>query len=277
MKTISRRSFLSAIVPALAAAPRPPVPIALQLFSLRYDCDKDLEGTLRAVARMGYQGVEFYRSYLDFTTDRAKALRKLLDDLHLSCAGAHTPPAHLAPDRLPRTIELNQILGSRRVVQASAPKIATARGWYEQAERLTAAATRLRREGLRAGFHNHAGEFQAVEGKIPWEIVAANTPGDVILQLDTGSALSAGADPVSCMKRYPGRTATMHVKDYSSRGKVLLGEGDAPLKDIFDTAERIGGIECYIIEQEGSERPMEVVERCLGNMRAIRLQAGNED
>ncbi|MFB3828983.1 MAG: sugar phosphate isomerase/epimerase family protein [Bryobacteraceae bacterium] len=268
---LSRRAFLGAAAPVLAASGRPRVPIALELFSLRYQCEEDLEGALRAVARMGYQGVEFYRSYLDFTPERARAVRKLLDGLQLFCAGTHTPPAFLAPDRLPRAIELNHILGSTRIVQASSPRITAAKGWFEVAERLTAASARMRSEGLRAGFHNHAVEFQAVEGKIPWEIVAANTPAEVFLQLDIGSALSAGVDPVSCIRRYPGRSATMHVKDYSPRGKVLLGEGEAPLTKIFEAAERTGAVECYIIEQEGSERPMEAVERCLRNMRnAIR-------
>jgi sugar phosphate isomerase/epimerase len=89
-----------------------------------------------------------------------------------------------------------------------------------------------------------------------------------------GAAISAGADPVAFIKKYPGRIYAMHVKDYDTGGKgfeVLVGEGSAKWKEIFQLADKIGGIEFYIVEQEGSGYPpLETVERCFKTMKKLR-------
>jgi sugar phosphate isomerase/epimerase len=274
-----RRLFLGAAASLIgaggAAAKRKRIPIALELYSVRDECKRDIKGTVRAVAKMGYDGVEFFATYFDYSLEELKELRKLLDDLGIRCFSTHNSAKFLTPELLPRAIEVNQILGNQQIIQASAPKIPTAKGWNELAERLNAAAAKLKPLGMRVGYHNHDVEFRPVDGTIPWEILAGNTTKDVILQFDVGAAISAGADPIAWMKRYPGRTVTMHVKDYSpdpAKGfKVLTGEGVAPWKKIFKLAEKSGGLECYIIEQEGSGYPpLETVERCLKAMRKLR-------
>jgi sugar phosphate isomerase/epimerase len=128
---------------------------------------------------------------------------------------------------------------------------------------------------MRTGFHNHGAEFVPVEGKRPFEILAENTAKDVILQFDVGAAMSVGADPVAWIKSQPGRTVSVHVKDYSkdpAKGyRVMLGEGDAPWEEIFQAAESVGGVEVYIVEQEGASLPpLETVEQCLKNWRKLR-------
>ena len=96
-----------------------------------------------------------------------------------------------------------------------------------------------------------------------------------MLQLDTGNCLEAGADPVAWIKANPGRIRSLHVKDYSAgEGKgygVLLGEGDAPWNKIFKAAESTGGVEYYLIEQEGSRfSSLETAERCLAAYKKLR-------
>ena len=61
------------------------IPIAVQLYSVREDCAKDLPGTLKAIAKMGYKGVEF----AGYHGRSAKDLRRMLDDLGLKVAGSH--------------------------------------------------------------------------------------------------------------------------------------------------------------------------------------------
>ena len=80
---ISRRSFLAAAAGSIAyAAPRgKAVPVGLELYSVRDELKQDLFGVVRAVARMGYQGVEFFSPYFSWTPEYAKEVRKLLDDL----------------------------------------------------------------------------------------------------------------------------------------------------------------------------------------------------
>ena len=61
--SLTRRSFLaaSATLPwALrASASSSSIPIGLELYSVRDELAKDPEGTVRAVAQLGYQCVEF--------------------------------------------------------------------------------------------------------------------------------------------------------------------------------------------------------------------------
>lgn len=272
--TLSRRSFLA--LPALGAlAQRKKVPYGLELYSVRDQMKVDVPRVLREVARMGYEVVEFYAVYFDYTAEQAKELRKVMDDVGLRCTSTHNAGKFLEPENLNRTIELNQILGSRHIIQASAGKITSLDGWRRVADRLNEVAGKLRPHGLRTGFHNHPLEFQPLEGRLPMDVLGESTAKEVILQLDAGAALAAGADPVAFIRRFPGRIASVHVKDYSPEpGKgfrVLLGEGAVDWKALFEAAETVGGVEYYFIEQEGSEYPsMETAERCLAALRKLR-------
>jgi len=93
-----------------------------------------------------------------------------------------------------------------------------------------------------------------------------------MLQLDVGTCLATGNDPVAWIERNPGRIRSLHLKEWSpEKGyRVLLGEGVGPWKKIFAAAESTGGVEYYLIEQEGSDYPeMETAERCLAAYRKL--------
>ncbi len=145
-------------------------------------------------------------------------------------------------------------------------------GWKQVAATLSKASGKLKTANLRAGYHNHLPEFQPIDGKRPMEVLAANTPHDVMLQLDVGTCLEAGSDPVAWINANPGRINSLHLKDWSPQQgyKVLFGEGVAPWKKIFAAAEKTGGVEYYLIEQEGSAYPsMETAQRCLAAYKKI--------
>src|SRR2546425_433273 len=275
---ISRRSFISAVAMASALAPilakRKPIPIGLELYSVRNELAKDLTGTVSAVAKMGYKNVEFYAPYFSWTADYAKEVRKLLDDLGITCLSTHNGASSFAPENLDKAIELNSILGCKYVVMASAGRVEGLDGWKAVAGKLNAGAEKFKAARLRAGYHNHQVEFRPIDGTRPMEVLAKNTDKGVMLQLDVGTCLEAGSDPVAWIRQNPGRINSMHCKDWSpdpAKGyKVLFGEGAAKWKDIFAAAEKTGGIEYYLIEQEGSAYPaLETVERCLANFRRI--------
>jgi sugar phosphate isomerase/epimerase len=282
MKTfdmLDRRTFLAmaGALPFAAAgwAQTRKVPIGLELYSVRDDLMKDLPGTVTAVAKMGYQVVEFYSPYFEWTTDKAKEVRKLLDDLGIKCLSTHNGGQSLA-EGLSKAIELNQIIGSKYIVQASPGKIAGLDGWKALADRLTAASEKLKPLGMAAGFHNHQLEWHPVEGKRPMDILAANTPKDVALQLDCGTCVEAGADPVAWIKANPGRIKSMHLKDWGAGEKrgyaVAFGEGDVPWKPLLSAAESVGGVEYLLIEQEVSAPggAFAMAQRCLENYKKLR-------
>jgi sugar phosphate isomerase/epimerase len=279
--SISRRSFLALAGAApfvLAAHKVKSVPVGLELYSVRDELAKDLMGTVRAVAKMGYEVVEFFSPYYQWTPDYAKEVRKLLDDLKTRCLSTHNGANAFTPEGIQKAIELNQILGAKYVVMASAGgRVEGLDGWKGVAERLTQASEKLKPLKMRAGFHNHKTEFVPIEGTRPMDVLAANTPKDVTLQLDVGTCVDAGADPIAWINANPGRITSIHCKEWGAgagedRGyHTLFGEGDAPWLKIFEAAEKVGGVEYYLIEQEGSRfPPLETAERCLAAFKKLR-------
>ncbi len=245
-------------------------PVGLELYSVRGELGRDLPNTLKTVAQIGYQVVEFYSPYFKWTPAYAKDVRAQMDDLGLRCYSTHNGFESFTPgENLAHAIELNQILGSRYIVLASAPgKTTGVDGWKSLCERISAAVDQLKPHGLSAGYHNHQAEWAKLEnGQRILEVIAANTPKDFVLQLDVGTCEEAGADPVAWVKANPGRIKTMHLKDWAPGEKgyhVLFGEGVTPWKDLVAAAKSVGGIEFFLIEQEGSRySEFETAKRCL--------------
>lgn len=273
----SRRSFLamSAILPwALkSVAASSAIPVGLELYSVRDALKQDPEGTLRAVAQMGYQAVEFYAPYFEWTEPQAKQTRKLLDDLGVHCYSTHNDAEYFNADKINRARDLNLILGSKYVVLAWSDPQPSLDGWKAIADKLNSAAETLQSSGLKTGYHNHQAEFTGAPGQRPIEIIAKNTKPSVMLQLDVGTCLEAGADPVAWIRANPGRIQSIHCKEWSrdpAKGyKVLFGEGVADWKGIFQAAESVGGVDYYLVEQEGSRFPeLETARKCLQSFRA---------
>jgi len=272
---VSRRSFIaiSATLPwALQARAANSIPIGLELYSVREGLKKDPEATVRAVAQMGYQCVEFYAPYFEWTETQTKQTRKLLDDLGIHCFSTHNDSSYLTAENIGKARDMNLILGCKYVVMSSSKPKPGLDGWKEIADSLNFAVDNLESSGLRAGYHNHQTEFTPLEGQRPMEILAKNTKPSVMLQLDVGTCLEAGSDPVAWIRANPGRIRSLHLKDWSpdpAKGyTVLFGEGSADWKNILGAAESVGGVEYYLLEQEGSRfSELETAKRCLESFR----------
>ncbi|WP_291987090.1 sugar phosphate isomerase/epimerase [Luteitalea sp.] len=278
--SLSRRSFLAAavttpFVAALSAATRPMV--GLELFSVRQDLARDLFGTVRTVAKTGYEAVEFFSPYYQWEPSYARQVRQLLDDVGMKAPSTHNSADVFTPEGLKKAIDLNVTLGSTLIVMASAGRgVTTLDDWKRVADRLAAAAETLRPLGMAAGFHNHQTEFTPIQGTRPIDVLAKQTPRDVVLQFDVGTCVDAGQDPVAWIKANPGRIKSLHCKDWApgegpDKGyHVLTGEGVVPWKEIRAAAEAVGGVETYLIEQEGSRfTPFETIEKCLATWKGM--------
>src|SRR5437870_9916852 len=112
--TISRRSLLAvlAATPFVSAGAYKHIPVGLELYSVREDLKKDLMGTVRGVAKLGYECVEFYSPYYDWTADYTKKVRGELDALGIRCYSTHNSMVSFAPGGINKAIELNRILGA---------------------------------------------------------------------------------------------------------------------------------------------------------------------
>ena len=289
---LTRRSFLaaSAALPAAIAARSPlnafaadqsasqsdkKLPIGLELYSVRNELSRDLPNTLKTVAKMGYEVVEFYSPYFKWTPAYAKDVRAQMDDLGLRCYSTHNGFESFTPgENMAHAIELNQILGTRYIVLASASGRNGLDGWKKLCEELTTAVEQLKPHGLKAGYHNHQAEWAKLDnGQRIIEVIAANTPAEFALQLDVGTCEEAKADPVAWVKANPGRIKMMHLKDWAPGDKgyhVLFAEGITPWKELLAAAESVGGAEFFLIEQEGSRfSEFETAKRCLDTWKGM--------
>jgi len=248
------------------------IPIALQLYSVREDCARDLYGTLEAVAKMGYEGVEF----AGYHGRTAEELRKILEDLGLKVVGSHLRIDTLMGDELKKTVEFNKILGNKYLIVPILPeKMRQSKAaWIEAARLINEISEKVKPEGMRVGYHNHAVEFIPIDGELPWDIFFGEANPDVIMQLDTGNAMMGNltADEViNYIRKYPGRAVTVHLKEFSSTNrKILIGEGDMKWEEFFKACETVGGTEWYIVEQETyAYPPLECVKKCLENLKSL--------
>lgn len=275
---LSQRDFLkltgtatlaatSGLPVGLLAADAKKIPVGLQLYSVREQCQKDIVGTVKAVAKMGYKGVEFAGYY----GRDAKTLRQLLDDTGLKCCGTHIGLETLLGDELSKTIEFNRVLGNPYlIVPGLGEKYTKTRtAWQETAEIFNEIAEKVKPHGMRVGYHNHTTEFHELDGEMPWDTFFGRTRKDVIMQFDTGNAMHGGGDATIYLKKYPGRAATVHIKPFSkAKPNALLGEDELPWPEIFRLCETVGATEWYIIEYESDAFPPLVsVEKCLEVMR----------
>jgi len=248
---------------AEAAKPK----VAVQLYSVRGLCAKDLAGTVAAIGKMGYKGVEFAGYYGKSAAD----LRKILDDNGLVCCGTHTAFDTLTGDNLAKTMEFNKTLGNPfLIVPHIAPK--TKQEWLDKAKQFNEISDKVRPAGFWVGYHNHAAEFKPVEsGEKPWDLFFGNTKKEVVMQFDTGNAMGGGGKAVDYLKQYPGRALTIHCKPSSTKdNKAVIGEDELPWKEIFEICETTGNTQWYIVEYEvAGVPPLEAVEKCLAGMKKL--------
>jgi sugar phosphate isomerase/epimerase len=253
---------------ARAAASK--IPIALELWSVREQCEKDLPGVLARVAEMGYQGVELAHSQCGRD---GPAWRKLLDRNGLKCCGMHTTLPNLEGGKFQPMVEFQQAIGNRNLILAAVPSqnLHSMQGLLDTARLFDQLAERLQPHGLRIGYHCHGGDFHAVEGQLPWVILGEHSRKDVILQLDIGNCLEAGGDYLAMLRHFPGRAKTVHLKEAGGKPGAPIGEGVVKWSEVFSICETTGGTEWYIVEHESKTGPaaFAAVDQCLKNLRKM--------
>ena len=251
---------------AAAAAPVKKIPVGVQLYSVRGEAAKDLPATLEAIGKMGYKGVEF-AGYYGWEA-KPRELRKLLDANGLKCCGTHTGLDTVTGEALKATAELHTILGNTFLIVPSL-QVEGAPGWREMAKRFNEIAAKAKELGMRVGYHAHAGDFRKLGDTTSWEIFFDNTAADVIMQLDTGNCLQGGGDPVAILKKYPKRSASVHVKEFGGPEAAVIGQGDVRWAEVFEICESTGGTEWYVVEHEVGSDPMGSIRGCLQGLRTM--------
>lgn len=300
---VGRRGFLKASVALAmgagvalaapsAAAPGARVPtssICIQLYTCREQLSADPEGTLRALAKLGYRKVE-HAGYAGLS---AKDFRAVADRAGVSVPTGHTNIPFPYDDAAWRTICEDAVtVGQTYIIEplplftlpafagqlAGAPDQAgvPAALWAEYAKTLDHAARVAREYGIRVGYHNHDVEFTLAIGDLAGRtgfdiLMAETTPGLVDFTLDLYWSWHGGVDPVQLLKRYPDRIKRFHVKDMDEAGAIAdPGTGVIDFGRIFKVARPLG-VQLYTVEQDNAgERALEVAQNSYRYLTGLR-------
>jgi sugar phosphate isomerase/epimerase len=233
------------------------------LWTVREECGRAFEPTLREVAQMGYAGVELF----DLHGHQPDEVASWLVETGLVACGRHAS-LDAVESQLPALAAEARTLGWRRLVIS----------WVDPAElgpnlvrRLRAAAESASAHGLELGFHNHEAEVKPREDGASFldELLVDDA---VFLELDLGWAWFAGADPLSLLGRARGRCPLVHVKDFSSRKPgsfASVGDGAVGYEDVAPAAVAAGA-EWLLVEQDESEGPaLDAARRSLEALTAM--------
>jgi sugar phosphate isomerase/epimerase len=228
----------------------PTLPIAAQLYTVRDAMAKDVAGTLRAVAALGYDGVEFAGLY----DTPAAELRALLDELGLRAHSAHIG-LDLFEGDLDRTLETYAALGCQTLV---VPWLAEGRrGDYAAlGAALNRIAERVGAAGMRLAYHNHDFELRADGGRTGLDTLLEITdPALVGFELDCGWAAKIGQDPLELMRKLAPRLWLLHVKDVTAGGEwTEAGQGVVDYRSILAAAPDLG-VEWLVVEHDNPRPP----------------------
>lgn len=249
---------------------RKPTPVGLQLYTLRGIMADDFTGTLRRVAEMGYDAVEF----AGFGGLAAGDLKELLDELGLKVAGSHESYEGLSDDA-DSLYDYSINIGNKNVVCAYMPNQFQRGGveaYRQFARDLNGFGAKAKDMGLTFLYHNHSFEFEkAPDGSYLMDaLLAVADPALVKNEIDTAWAYRAGVDVPAYLHAHADRIRMLHIKDYADpEGRRLtpVGEGIVPIQAIIDAGKDID-VEWFIVEQDTiTGDPLTAVETSLKNMR----------
>ena len=234
----------------------------LQLFSVRDVTDKDLEGTLKAVAEMGYKYVE----YAGFFGHSAEQVKEWQDKYGLTCSGTHTGWGEILPENIEATIAYHKTIGNKHIIIPGAD-LGTLDKIIDFCAVMNKAQLRLAQEGISLGYHNHSHEFVVM----PWGSTIHSElekRGTFDFEIDTVWAFNAGIDPIETLKRLSGRVKVIHLKDgFKGGAGKSLGQGEAPVLKVREYAVK-NNIR-MVVESEGLDPTgLEEVKRCIDFLKA---------
>jgi sugar phosphate isomerase/epimerase len=250
------------------------LPIGLELFTVRSECEQDFPGTLEKVAAIGYKEVELF----DFYGRKASEIRRLLGSAGLVAPSSHTLSYILNPQsqlsevrpRWEKLIEYAAELGVHYLGGSisDVSRLNPLDDYKRLADLMNAVGEQCKRAGLQFAYHNLNVEFREYDGVIPYDWLLRHTdPQSVQLEIDCYWLTRAGRDPVEYFKKYPGRTPLLHIKDRKPgyAPSTIVDPGPGPFTEVgygsinwkrILAAASGGGLRHYYVEQDFCDRPV---------------------
>ncbi len=246
-------------------------PIAIQIYSLRTDAERDLAQTLKTVKGQGYDGLEL----AGFYGKTAKEIAKEIARSGLEPVSAHVGLYDMRSD-INKVISDYKEIGCRHIAVPWLPEEDRpgTPGWANAVKDISACAEKLTENGFTVSYHNHDFEFKTDEnGDYALDVLYSSIPAELLkVELDTCWARVGGVDPAEYLLKYSGRCPLVHLKDYvggrtenmygligvdGAENKAAetrfeyrsVGAGVQDFKKICAAAEKAGA-EWFIVEQD---------------------------
>ena len=240
--------------------------ISLQLYTLREHTARDMPGTLRSLAEIGYSAVEF-AGYGGFSP---LDLRPDLDGLGIRVSGAHVPYDSWESDPDAVLADMRALGCTNAIVPITPPEL------RQDADSISTLAGNFNRwgelchsEGITFSYHNHDFEFAPLGGTTLWDRLIRETDPELVhLELDLYWAEYGGADPDAMLRELGDRISLVHLKDMApdgTRADLPVGEGDMPWPKLLETADA-AGVDWYVVEQDNPRDALEDVRTSLRNL-----------
>lgn len=281
---IAAGSILAPSLFGFSTAPRRVKNAGLQVYTLREELAKDFAGTMKNVADLGYKNIELF-NYSDgkYFGNSIAEVKKLMKDLGMKVRSSHVLTGISMPDNIgtltnswERTVEDAAKLGQEYIVCAYLPDSERKNldDYKKVAELLNKSGEVAKKVGVQLAYHNHAFEFEKMEGEIPFHIFLEECDKDLVkYELDLYWAKRAGISPVEYFKKYPGRFPLWHVKDMEAGEEQFfapVGEGIINWQEIFDHAST-AGLEYYFVEQDATRdnKPFASIEKSINYLKGI--------
>jgi len=254
------------LISSVAFAKPYKLPLGIQMWTVKAEAEKDLEGTLRKLHALGFREIEFAGFYGKTAAD----MGSLLKSIGLTPVSMHAGADDIAAkgDAIiadAKTLGLEYIICSSPMSDAAKAKLEWAKkmdaldagDWKLNAELFNKFGKQAKAAGIQFGYHNHHVEFKKFDGKTGFDILFAATDPDLVKsELDVGWAVAASQDPVAILNKYKGRVVALHVKDIGKLDPdphkattVAVGEGTIDWKKVIGTAHA-NGVKHYFYEQE---------------------------
>ncbi|MFC0774375.1 sugar phosphate isomerase/epimerase family protein [Terrimonas alba] len=189
-----------------------PAKIAVQLYSVRKEIEKDIRGTLKRIADIGFEAVE-----TAFWPDGVSVQQA---GQYLKEAGLPVCSAHIElpiGDKKAAFLETAGEMGCKKMIW---------HGWPEDIRYGSLAGTKqlvtvyndanrfAKANGLQFGIHNHWWEFRNKAGKrFVYEVLLEMLDKDIFFEIDTYWVKVAGQNPAAIVKKFGKRAPMLHIKD----------------------------------------------------------------
>jgi sugar phosphate isomerase/epimerase len=266
LKTTAMATAASFVFPAIAGTSEKKI-IGLQLYTVRDKIKLDLKSTLEKMASIGYNSVEAAGYNIadgTFYGMAPKAFAGLLKELGMPLYSSHTV---FEPDVAEKVIADAAATGAKYIIYPFLPEQFRTNldGWKSTADKFNKLGEIAKKNGIQFGYHNHAFEFEKVDGQIPYDLLLSRTDSSLVtFEMDLYWVTRGGYNPVDYFKKYPGRFQLWHVKDMVKTDDMFfapVGSGRIDFASIF-AEKRTAGMKYFFVEQDSFKNldPFESIE-----------------